>query len=223
MERRVGTVSRGLRGPIVKEGEDLSQIVIDTVMDAANAGEFTIQDRDIIAVTESILARSQSNYATTDQLAKDVKAKLGGETIGVVFPILSRNRFAICLRGIAKGAKKIVLQLSYPSDEVGNHLVDIDLLDEKGINPYSDVLTQTQFEELFGISETWLLTGKGEMVIGTVVQNNQNGNNIHGNTVNYQGENSTEKLIEMLKKKDEQIDRLLSLLEMKYKQNNNEI
>lgn len=152
MERRVGTVSRGLRGPIVKEGEDLSQIVIDTVMDAANAGEFTIQDRDIIAVTESILARSQSNYATTDQLAKDVKAKLGGETIGVVFPILSRNRFAICLRGIAKGAKKIVLQLSYPSDEVGNHLVDIDLLDEKGINPYSDVLTQTQFEELFGKS-----------------------------------------------------------------------
>ena len=152
MERRVGTVSRGLRGPIVKEGEDLSQIVIDTVMDAANAGEFTIQDRDIIAVTESILARSQSNYATTDQLAKDVKAKLGGETIGVVFPILSRNRFAICLRGIAKGAKKIVLQLSYPSDEVGNHLVDIDLLDEKGINPYSDVLTQAQFEELFGKS-----------------------------------------------------------------------
>lgn len=152
MERRVGTVSRGLRAPIVKEGEDLSQIVIDTVMDAANAGEFTIQDRDIIAVTESILARSQKNYATTDQLAKDVKAKLGGETIGVIFPILSRNRFAICLRGIAKGAKKVVLQLSYPSDEVGNHLVDIDLLDEKGINPYSDVLTQAQFEELFGKS-----------------------------------------------------------------------
>ena len=152
MERRVGTVSRGLRAPIVKEGEDLSQIVIDTVMDAANAGEFTIQDRDIIAVTESILARSQKNYATTDQLAKDVKAKLGGETIGVIFPILSRNRFAIRLRGIAKGAKKVVLQLSYPSDEVGNHLVDIDLLDEKGINPYSDVLTQAQFEELFGKS-----------------------------------------------------------------------
>ena len=152
MERRVGTVSRGLRAPIVKEGEDLSQIVIDTVMDAANAGEFTIQDRDIIAVTESILARSQKNYATTDQLAKDVKAKLGGETIGVIFPILSRNRFAICLRGIAKGAKKVVLQLSYPSDEVGNHLVDIDLLDEKGINPYSDVLTQAQFEDLFGKS-----------------------------------------------------------------------
>ena len=143
MERKVGTVSRGLRAPIIKEGEDLAQIVIDTVMDAAAAGEFTIKDRDILAVTESILARAQANYATTDQIAADVKAKLGGETIGVIFPILSRNRFAICLRGIAKGAKKIVLMLSYPSDEVGNHLVDIDLLDEKGINPYSDVLTFT--------------------------------------------------------------------------------
>ncbi|MBR5316132.1 MAG: coenzyme F420-0:L-glutamate ligase [Firmicutes bacterium] len=152
MERRVGTVSRGLRAPIIKDGDDLAQIVIDTVMDAANSGEFTIQDRDIVAVTESILARSQANYATTDQLAADVKAKLGGETVGVIFPILSRNRFGICLRGIAKGAKKVVLMLSYPSDEVGNHLVDIDLLDEKGINPYSDVLTQAQFEELFGCS-----------------------------------------------------------------------
>ncbi len=153
MERKVGTVSRGLRGPIIKEGEDLSQIVIDTVMDAAAAGEFTISDRDILAVTESILARSQANYATKDQIAKDVKAKLGGETIGVIFPILSRNRFAICLRGIARGAKKIVLMLSYPSDEVGNHLVDLDLLDAKGINPYSDVLTQKEFEELFGKSK----------------------------------------------------------------------
>lgn len=153
MERKVGTVSRGLRAPIIKDGDDLSQIVIDTVMDAAKAGEFTIQDRDIVAVTESILARAQANYATTDQLAADVKAKLGGETIGVIFPILSRNRFGICLRGIAKGAKKVVLMLSYPSDEVGNHLVDIDLLDEKGINPYSDVLTQAQFEELFGASK----------------------------------------------------------------------
>jgi hypothetical protein len=152
MERKVGTVSRGLRAPIIKEGEDLAQIVIDTVMDAAAAGEFTIQDRDILAVTESILARAQANYATTNQIAADVKAKLGGETIGVIFPILSRNRFAICLRGIAKGAKKVVLMLSYPSDEVGNHLVDIDLLDKKGINPYSDVLTQAQFEELFGKS-----------------------------------------------------------------------
>ena len=153
MERIVGTVSRGLRAPIIKEGDDLTQIVIDTVMEAAKSGEFTIQDRDVLAVTESILARSQANYATKDQIAADVKAKLGGETIGVIFPILSRNRFAICLRGIARGAKKIVLMLSYPSDEVGNHLVDIDLLDEKGINPYSDVLTQEQFESLFGKSK----------------------------------------------------------------------
>ena len=152
MERIVGTVSRGLRAPIIKEGDDLTQIVIDTVMEAEKAGEFTIQDRDVLAVTESILARSQANYATKDQIAADVKAKLGGETIGVIFPILSRNRFAICLRGIARGAKKVVLMLSYPSDEVGNHLVDIDLLDEKGINPYSDVLTQEQFESLFGKS-----------------------------------------------------------------------
>ena len=113
MERKVGTVSRGLRAPIIKEGEDLSQIVIDTVLDAANSGEFTIQDRDVLAVTESILARSQANYATKEQIAADVKAKLGGETIGVIFPILSRNRFAICLRGIAKGAKKVILMLSY--------------------------------------------------------------------------------------------------------------
>lgn len=153
MERKVGTVSRGLRAPIIKDGDDLSQIVIDTVMDASASGEFTIQDKDILAVTESILARSQANYATKDQIAADVKAKLGGETIGVIFPILSRNRFAICLRGIARGTKKVVLMLSYPSDEVGNHLVDIDLLDAKGINPYSDVLTQAQFEELFGKSK----------------------------------------------------------------------
>ncbi len=152
MERKVGTVSRGLRAPIIKDGDDLTQIVIDTVMDAANSGEFTIQDRDIVAVTESILARAQANYATTDQLAADVKAKLGGETIGVIFPILSRNRFGICLRGIAKGAKKVVLMLSYPSDEVGNHLLDIELLDDAGINPYTDVLTQEKFEELFGQS-----------------------------------------------------------------------
>lgn len=153
MERKVGTVSRGLRGPIVKEGEDLRKIVVNTVLDAASCGEFAIQDKDIIAVTESILARSQANYVTKDQIAIDIKNKLGGETIGVIFPILSRNRFAICLRGIAKGAKKVILMLSYPSDEVGNHLVDIDLLDEKGINPYSDVLTQEQFEELFGQSK----------------------------------------------------------------------
>ncbi len=153
MERKVGTVSRGLRAPIIKEGENLRKIVVDTVLDAANAGEFNIHDKDVLAVTESILARSQSNYASKDQIAEDVKAKLGGGTIGVIFPILSRNRFSICLRGIAKGSEKVVLMLSYPSDEVGNHLVDIDLLDEKGINPYSDVLSQEKFEELFGKSK----------------------------------------------------------------------
>ena len=152
MERKVGTVSRGLRAPIIKDGDDLAQVVIDTVMGAAEAGEFTVQDKDIVAVTESILARAQANYATTDQLAADVKAKLGGETIGVIFPILSRNRFGICLRGIARGAKKVVLMLSYPSDEVGTHLLDIELLDDAGINPYTDVLTQERFEELFGQS-----------------------------------------------------------------------
>ena len=140
MERIIGTVSRGLRAPIIREGDDLSQIVVDTVMEAVNAGEFTVQDRDILAVTESILARSQANYASKDQIAADVRKKLGGETIGVIFPILSRNRFAICLRGIARGAKKVILMLSYPADEVGNHLVDIDLLDEKGINPYTCLL-----------------------------------------------------------------------------------
>ena len=153
MERKVGTVSRGLRAPIIKDGDDLAQVVIDTVMGAAEAGEFTVQDKDIVAVTESILARAQANYATTDQLAADVKAKLGGETVGVIFPILSRNRFGICLRGIARGAKKVVLMLSYPSDEVGNHLLDIELLDDAGINPYTDVLTQERFEELFGQSK----------------------------------------------------------------------
>ena len=153
MKRRVGTISRGLRAPIIKEGDDLQQILIDTVIDAANAGEFEIHDKDVLAVTESILARSQANYASTDNIAADVKAKLGGDTIGVIFPILSRNRFAICLRGIARAVNKVVLMLSYPSDEVGNHLVDIDLLDEKGINPYSDTLTQEQFESLFGKSK----------------------------------------------------------------------
>ncbi len=153
MKRRVGTISRGLRAPIIKEGDDLQQILIDTVIDAANAGEFTIHDKDILAVTESILARSQANYASTDHIAADVKEKLGDGTIGVIFPILSRNRFAICLRGIARAVNKVVLMLSYPSDEVGNHLVDIDLLDEKGINPYTDTLTQEEFESLFGKSK----------------------------------------------------------------------
>ena len=153
MERRIGTISRGLRAPIIKEGDDLKQIVVDTLMNCIEHGEFQIGTKDVLAVTESIVARAQSNYATTDQLAKDVRNKLGGETVGVVFPILSRNRFAICLRGIAKGCKKVVLMLSYPSDEVGNHLLDLDLLDEKGIDPYTNVLTQAQFEELFGTSK----------------------------------------------------------------------
>ncbi len=153
MERRIGTISRGLRGPIIKEGDDLKKIVVDTLMACIEGGDFEIGNKDVLAVTESILARAQKNYATTDQLAEDVKNKLGGETVGVVFPILSRNRFAICLRGIAKGSKKVVLMLSYPSDEVGNHLLDLDLLDEKGIDPYKDVLTQAQFEETFGKSK----------------------------------------------------------------------
>ena len=152
MTRRIGTVSRGIRGPIVKEGDDLRKIVVDTFMDCLAGGDFEIGNKDVLAITESILARSQRNYATTEQLAKDVRSKLGGETIGVVFPILSRNRFAICLRGIAKGAKKVVLMLSYPSDEVGNHILDLDLMDEKGVDPYKDVLTQEKFETIFGKS-----------------------------------------------------------------------
>ena len=152
MERRIGTISRGLRGPIIKEGDDLTKIVVDTLLECVDKGDFEIGQKDVLAVTESILARAQSNYATTDQLAEDVRAKLGGETVGVVFPILSRNRFAICLRGIAKGAKKVVVMLSYPSDEVGNHILDLDLLDEKGVNPYTDLLTQAEFENLFGKS-----------------------------------------------------------------------
>ncbi len=151
--RRIGTISRGLRGPIVKEGDDLRKIVVDTVMDCVNNGEFEIGTKDVLAVTESILARSEKNYATKEQLAKDVENKLGGGTVGVVFPILSRNRFAICLRGIAKGCKKVVLMLSYPSDEVGNHLLDIDLLDEKGIDPFTTLLTQAEFEGMFGKSK----------------------------------------------------------------------
>ena len=153
MQRRVGTISRGLRAPIVKEGDDLRKIVVDTVVDCIEAGEFEVGRKDVLAITESILARSEKNYATTEQLATDVRNKLGGGTVGVVFPILSRNRFAICLRGIAKGCKKVVLMLSYPSDEVGNHLLDLDLLDEKGIDPYKDVLSQAEFEGMFGKSK----------------------------------------------------------------------
>ncbi|MBE6773244.1 MAG: F420-0--gamma-glutamyl ligase [Ruminococcaceae bacterium] len=150
MERKVGTVSRGIRCPIIREGDDLAKIVCDSVIDAAKSEGFELRDKDVVAVTESIVARSQGNYATVDAIAKDVKAKLGGETVGVIFPILSRNRFAICLRGIAMGCKKVVLMLSYPSDEVGNHLLTYDQLDEAGVNPFSDVLTLAKYRELFG-------------------------------------------------------------------------
>ena len=150
MSRMVGTVSRGVRAPIIRAGDDLAEIVTNSILEAAADDGFTIRDRDIVAMTEAIVARAQGNYASVDNIADDVRAKLGGETVGVIFPILSRNRFAICLRGIAKGAKKVVLMLSYPSDEVGNHLVSLDALDEKGINPYSDVLTLEKYRELFG-------------------------------------------------------------------------
>ena len=153
MERISGTVSRGLRAPIVREGDNLEQIVTDLILKGQEIGDYTIQDRDVVGITESIVARVQGNYATVDQVAKDVENKFGGETVGVIFPILSRNRFAICLRGIARGAKKVVLMLSYPSDEVGNHLLDIDLVDAAGINPYSDVLSEAEFEKAFGKSK----------------------------------------------------------------------
>jgi len=150
MERKVGTTSRGIRCPIIREGDDLAKIVVDSVLDAAASEGFSLNDRDVVAVTESVVARAQGNYAHIDAIAKDVRNKLGGETVGVIFPILSRNRFAICLRGIAKGAKKIVLMLSYPSDEVGNELVSLDQLDAAGVNPYSDVLTEEKYRQLFG-------------------------------------------------------------------------
>lgn len=150
MERIVGTISRGLRAPIFKEGDDLPQIVTDIVINASEQEGFPIRDRDIVAITESVVARTQGNYASIDAIAKDIRDKFGNEPIGVVFPILSRNRFAVCLRGIAKGASKIYLMLSYPSDEVGNHLVDIDLVDEKNVNPWTDVLSEKQFRDLFG-------------------------------------------------------------------------
>ncbi len=149
-ERRVGTVSRGIRCPIIRKGDDLAAIVADSVLAAASSEGFSLRDRDVIAVTESVVARAQGNYASVDDIAADVKAKFGDATVGVIFPILSRNRFAICLKGIARGTKKIVLMLSYPSDEVGNELVSLDKLDEAGINPYSDVLTLARYRELFG-------------------------------------------------------------------------
>lgn len=150
MSRMVGTVSRGLRAPIIRAGDDLVEIVTNSILDAAADDGFQVRNRDIVAMTEAIVARAQGNYASVDNIADDVRAKLGGETVGVIFPILSRNRFAVCLRGIAKGAKKIVLMLSYPSDEVGNHLISLDQLDEKGVDPYKDVLDLKKYRELFG-------------------------------------------------------------------------
>ncbi len=150
MSRMIGTISRGVRAPIIRQGDDLVKIVVDSVIEAAKDGNYEIQDRDIVALTESIVARAQGNYATVDDIALDIKQKFGGDTVGVIFPILSRNRFAICLRGIAKGAKKVVLMLSYPSDEVGNHLISLDALDEKGVDPYKDVLSKEKYRELFG-------------------------------------------------------------------------
>lgn len=147
MERRVGTISRGIRCPIIREGDNLAEIVVDSVLDAAESEGFEIRDKDVISVTESVVARAQGNYASIDAIAEDVRAKLGGETIGVIFPILSRNRFSICLKGIARGAKKIILMLSYPSDEVGNALVSLDQVDEAGINPYSDVLDLKRYRD----------------------------------------------------------------------------
>ncbi len=150
MSRMVGTVSRGLRAPIIREGDNLIDIVTNSVLEASKDAKFDVQNRDVVAMTEAIVARAQGNYATVDDIAADVKAKFGGDTVGVIFPILSRNRFAICLRGIAKGCKKVVLMLSYPSDEVGNHLISIDMMDEKGVDPYKDVLDLKTYRELFG-------------------------------------------------------------------------
>lgn len=150
MSRRLGTVSMGIRCPIIKEGDNLSEIVVNSIMEACEEENFKLRDRDVVAITESVVARAQGNYATTDQIAEDIKTKFYGEEIGVIFPILSRNRFAILLKGIAKGTKKIILMLNYPSDEVGNALITWDQIDEKGINPYSDVLTYEEYRKLFG-------------------------------------------------------------------------
>ena len=150
MERKVGTISRGIRCPIIREGDDLVEITVNSVLEAAASEGYELRNRDVVALTESIVARSQGNYASVDAIAADVRAKLGGETVGVIFPILSRNRFAICLRGIARGCKKVILMLSYPSDEVGNELVSLDKLDEAKVNPFSDVLTLERYRALFG-------------------------------------------------------------------------
>ena len=153
MGRMLGTVSMGIRAPIIREGDNLVDIVVDCVAQAVQNGELTPRDRDVVAMTEAIVARAQGNYVSVDHIAQDVRAKLGGETVGVIFPILSRNRFAICLRGIAQGCKKVVLMLSYPSDEVGNHLIDWDSMDKNGINPYTDVLDEKRYRELFGYAK----------------------------------------------------------------------
>lgn len=153
MSRMVGTVSRGLRAPIIREGDDLKKIVTESVLEASRQEGFEVRNRDIVAMTEAIVARAQGNYATVSDIAEDVRAKLGGGTVGLIFPILSRNRFAICLRGIASGAEKIVLMLSYPSDEVGNHLIDWDMLDSKAVDPYRDVLSLERYRELFGYNK----------------------------------------------------------------------
>ena len=150
MGRMIGTVSRGVRAPIIRQGDDIVQIVTDSVLDAAREENISFHDRDVVAMTEAIVARAQGNYCTVDDIATDVKAKFGGDTVGVIFPILSRNRFAICLRGIAKGVKKVVLMLSYPSDEVGNHLISYDMIDEKGVDPFKDVLDLETYRNLFG-------------------------------------------------------------------------
>ena len=150
MDRMVGTVSRGVRAPIIREGDNIADIVVDSVLNAAKSEGFDVRDKDVVAVTEAVVARAQGNYAHVDQIAKDVHDKFGDETVGIIFPILSRNRFSICLKGMARGLKKVVLMLSYPSDEVGNHLIDLDVMDEKGINPWSDVLTEEQYRECFG-------------------------------------------------------------------------
>ncbi len=150
MSRLFGTISRGVRAPIIKQGDDIVEIVTQSVLEASKVEGVAFHDKDVVAMTEAIVARAQGNYASVDDIANDIKAKLGGQTVGVIFPILSRNRFSVCLKGIAKGAKKVVLMLSYPSDEVGNHLVSLDALDEKGVNPYTDVLTEQKYRELFG-------------------------------------------------------------------------
>lgn len=150
MSKAVGTVVRGIRTPIIRQGDDLARIVVDSVLEAVREEGIELQDRDVVAATEAIVARAQGNYASVDAIAADIRSKFPSGHIGVLFPILSRNRFAICLRGIARGAKKITLMLSYPSDEVGNHLIDPDIMDEKGVNPWSDVLTENRYRELFG-------------------------------------------------------------------------